>query len=159
MSPGLFARAGGAALAVVVVSNMIRVVTTPVVQLPYEKLFTIAKKKHGTAANEKYPLKGKIAIVTGSTNGLGEQIATQLYRMGASVVIASRTYKKCVATAEKIAAAYPESCGKIQSRTLDTSDLDSVKDFVEWFRKEHTQLHYLVNNAGNLRQQTNVRLL
>lgn len=148
MSAGLVARVGGVALAAVVVSNIIKIVTTPVVKLPYEKLFAIAKKQNSTASNEKYPLKGKIAIVTGSTNGLGEQIAKQLYRLGATVVIASRTYQKCVDTAEKIDTGYPESCGKILSRTLDTSDLDSVKQFVEWYRTEFEQLHYLINNAG-----------
>ena len=47
-------------------------------------------------------LKGITAIVTGSTSGLGRQIATELYRYGAHVVVASRNRRKCRQTIREI---------------------------------------------------------
>ena len=94
------------------------------------------------------PLKGKVAIVTGSTSGLGTQTATDLYNMGASVIIASRTLSKCNDTIAAIKKAHPRAPGKIESMQLDTSDFDNVRAFAKRFNATHPKLHFLVNNAG-----------
>lgn len=144
----LAVRMGAAAAVVYMVASIVQVMTTEAVKLPLDKLTALAKKRIGCKDSEKYPLRGKVAIVTGSTNGLGEQMAIQLHNLGATVVIASRTFDKCVSTGAKILALHPDSCGKIFTRVLDTSDLDSVKSFADWFSATSERLDYLVNNAG-----------
>ena len=89
-----------------------------------------------------------IAIVTGSTSGLGEGIASELYKYGFTVVIASRNHEKSVRVIDDIRSRYPGSAGHLIYGRLDTSDLDSVKEFSSWFIETFDHLDYLVNNAG-----------
>ena len=89
-----------------------------------------------------------VIIVTGSTNGLGKMIASQLYGMGAKVIIASRNASKCEKTIQEIKNRYPDSIGTLEIGILDTSDLDSVAEFAKNFLAHHTELHAIVNNAG-----------
>jgi 3-oxoacyl-ACP reductase-like protein len=145
---GIVAQIGAVAAAVYMFTSIAQVMMADVVTLPLDKLEALARKKTGVKDGELYPLRGKVAIVTGSTNGLGEQIAIHMYRLGATVVIASRTYDKCVSTGKNMSKLYPESCGKICTHALDTSDLQSVKDFANWFLKEKNRLDFLINNAG-----------
>ena len=42
-----------------------------------------------------FDLKDKVAIITGSTKGIGKAIALQLCKAGAKVVISSRKYEEC----------------------------------------------------------------
>jgi NAD(P)-dependent dehydrogenase (short-subunit alcohol dehydrogenase family) len=75
-------------------------------------------------------------------------IASELFRMGATVIIASRNAAKCEATIQDIKNKYPDSLGSLEVGVLDTSDLDSVKSFAKFFLKNHSKLHALINNAG-----------
>jgi NAD(P)-dependent dehydrogenase (short-subunit alcohol dehydrogenase family) len=71
--------------------------------------------------------------------------------MGATVILASRTPKKMEETKSEISKLYPDSPGTlVADQVLETSDLDSVVQFVKWFRTNYSQLHFLVNNAGTL---------
>lgn len=66
------------------INTMFRIITAPVVSLPYDKLLLMSQGKSRGDEKKKlipnvemplpqqHPLAGKIAIVTGSTNGLGE---------------------------------------------------------------------------------------
>jgi hypothetical protein len=51
------------------------------VQLPFEEVRALAQQYHDTPREDKEPLKGKIAIVTGSTSGLGQCLASELYQV------------------------------------------------------------------------------
>jgi hypothetical protein len=51
----------------------------PSAELPFERARELAQSYHSTT--EREPLKGKIAIVTGSTSGLGKAIASELYEV------------------------------------------------------------------------------
>lgn len=75
-------------------------------------------------------------------------IASELYRMGATVIIASRNAAKCEVTIKEIKSRYPESLGSLEVGILDTSDLNSVVSFAKSFLKDHSKLHALINNAG-----------
>jgi NAD(P)-dependent dehydrogenase (short-subunit alcohol dehydrogenase family) len=97
---------------------------------------------------DRSPLRGKVAIVTGSTNGIGEQTAMELFSMGAHVIVASRTLSKCHDSVARIQAAHPRSTGKADAMQLDTSDFDNVRAFVKLFDSTVPKLHFLVNNAG-----------
>ena len=85
---------------------------------------------------------------TGSTSGLGEQTASELYAMGATVIVASRTLSRCQDSVSRIKADYWRSQGQIFAMKLDTSDFDSVREFVKKFDNGYKALHFLVNNAG-----------
>lgn len=100
--------------------------------------------------DEDYPFLGLTAIVTGSTAGLGKEIAAELYNLGANVIIASRNEAKCkeIVSEIKLKIFPSRTRGSLEVGVLDVSDLDSVITFVNHFKKSHSSLHYLINNAG-----------
>jgi NAD(P)-dependent dehydrogenase (short-subunit alcohol dehydrogenase family) len=90
-----------------------------------------------------FSLKGKVALVTGGSRGIGEMIAESLVRAGARVYIIARKTAECEATAERISA-----WGKCLAVTADvktTGGIQSLKSAIE-SREDH--LDILVNNAG-----------
>ncbi|KAJ1418654.1 hypothetical protein B484DRAFT_453586 [Ochromonadaceae sp. CCMP2298] len=91
---------------------------------------------------------GVVAIVTGSTSGIGQRIAEELYRYGATVVIASRNEAKSADVMADLRVRCPGCKGELVWGKLDTSDLDSVRDFAAWFGGKFEAADYLVNNAG-----------
>lgn len=86
-----------------------------------------------------------MAIVTGSTNGIGLCTAEALARAGATVIMACRN----VAKGEQVAAAM-QAKGKLSLRVmeLDLGSLQSVRRFADAFLALDSPLHLLVNNAG-----------
>lgn len=71
-----------------------------------------------------------------------------MYSLGATVIIVGRSLEKILLTIQEIKSTHLNSKGKLEVGILDTSDLDSVKKFVDTFLSSHSELHYLVNNAG-----------
>src|SRR5213592_3249339 len=59
----------------------------------------------GVVAMSMFDLSGKVALITGSSRGIGRAIAMQMALHGARVVISSRKPESCEATAAEIAAA------------------------------------------------------
>jgi hypothetical protein len=51
------------------------------VQLPFDEARVLAQQYYATSSEDNQPLKGKIAIVTGSTSGLGQCLASELYQV------------------------------------------------------------------------------
>jgi NAD(P)-dependent dehydrogenase (short-subunit alcohol dehydrogenase family) len=92
--------------------------------------------------------EGMVAIVTGSTSGIGKRIAVELFRYGATVVIASRNRQKSLDTMEEIKSTYPGSKGRLVFEQLDTSDLVSVRDFSYRVKERFEGVDFLVSNAG-----------
>ncbi len=90
--------------------------------------------------------KGRVAIVTGANTGLGFATATGLVRLGASVVLASRSEQRLAQAASKIRALYPQA--DLLCRQIDLGDLSSVRGFAEAFLRTHDRLDLLINNAG-----------
>jgi 3-oxoacyl-[acyl-carrier protein] reductase len=89
-------------------------------------------------------LKNKVAIVTGSSSGIGKAIALRFGREGATVVVAARRLDKCKETAAQIEAeggtAFP-----IQTDISDESQVQRLfADSVRRFQR----IDILVNNAG-----------
>jgi len=89
-------------------------------------------------------LKGKVAIVTGASSGIGEATARALADCGASVVLAARDEAKLAEIAQGILA----TGGRALPVSTDVSDLDSVEAMVENTVDEFGALDILVNNAG-----------
>ena len=90
--------------------------------------------------------KGRIAIVTGSSSGIGYETARVLAIKNAKVVIAVRNLEKGKIAEEKIKALYKEA--DVMVMELDLADLKSVHNFAEKFKKQYKQLDLLINNAG-----------
>jgi ketoreductase RED2 len=86
-------------------------------------------------------LDGKVALVTGSSSGIGEAVARALAAGGASVVINSAT---SVENGEKIAASLPRAT-YLQA---DVGDVSSCEGLIAATLEQFGRLDILVNNAG-----------
>eukprot|EP01040_Poterioochromonas_malhamensis_P010919 gene10919-11902_t len=98
--------------------------------------------------NNKSKSKKPIVIITGSTSGIGFYMASELYRLGLIVIIASRSKNKCDETIKQIKEKYPNGKGELDTFVLDVGDFVSVNNFVDWFKGKYNSLNYLINNAG-----------
>lgn len=90
--------------------------------------------------------KGRIAIVTGSTSGLGKEAARVLALKNAEVIMAVRNTVKGEEVAEEIKKSAADA--KIVVMELDLGSLKSVKAFSDAFSKKYKRLDILINNAG-----------
>lgn len=100
-------------------------------------------------------MQGKVALVTGATNGIGEITAQALAQQGAEVVIVSRSPQKCADSVQKIKQATGNSA--VSFIAGDLSLMSEVRRVAEQFKAQHSRLDVLVNNAGafyDKRQQT-----
>ena len=91
-------------------------------------------------------MNDKTVIVTGATSGIGKQIAIELARLGAEVVLACRDAAKSQQALEDIA--HQTGSKKLSVMAVDTSCRVSVHNFAQRFEQEHSRLDVLVNNAG-----------
>jgi len=94
---------------------------------------------------ELFDLTGKVAVVTGSTKGIGRAMVEGLAAAGASVVVSSRKQDLCDAVADEIVAAtgadaFPLAC--------HVGDWDAIPSFVSAVNDRFGRIDVLVNNAG-----------
>jgi NAD(P)-dependent dehydrogenase (short-subunit alcohol dehydrogenase family) len=95
---------------------------------------------------ERIDLKGKLALVTGASGGLGAETARALASKGARVVITARD----VAKGEQAAQGIRASTGNdgIEVEELELGSLASIRSFADRFLARHDAVQILVNNAG-----------
>ena len=101
-----------------------------------------------------FRLEGKVALVTGASQGIGEAIARQLAKQGALVVCAARTEAKLTAVADGIRA----DGGQADVVVMDLGSTESVKAAVAATLERHGALHILVNNAGITRDKLLIQM-
>jgi len=89
-------------------------------------------------------LRGKVALVTGGTEGIGKATALTLAREGAKVAICARRKELLDATAAEIAGAG----GEALAITADMSKAEDCKRFVDEAVRKFGRIDILVNNAG-----------
>lgn len=90
--------------------------------------------------------KRRVAIVTGSSSGIGYETARVLASKNATVIIAVRNREKGEKAAAKIRSDY--AAADIAVMLLDLANLASVREFAAQFRKQYSRLDLLINNAG-----------
>jgi 3-oxoacyl-[acyl-carrier protein] reductase len=90
-------------------------------------------------------LKNKVAIVSGSSDGMGRATAEALAAEGANVALCARTEKKLNAVAEEIRARH-----KVQvfAQPVDVTDADAVSKFVSAVAEKFGRIDICVANAG-----------
>jgi 3-oxoacyl-[acyl-carrier protein] reductase len=99
----------------------------------------------------KIEMAGRVALVTGSTRGIGRAIATALAEAGAKVAIVGREQ----ARAEQVAASLGAAA---QGFGCDVTDVAAINSLVEAVERAFGSLDILVNNAGVTRDNIIVRL-
>jgi len=92
-----------------------------------------------------FDLTGKVAIVTGSTKGIGRGAVEGLAAAGATVVVSSRKQELCDQVAKEVEAA---TGSRALPLACHVGDWDAIPEFVEQVRNELGHIDVLVNNAG-----------
>ena len=90
-----------------------------------------------------FSLKGRTALVTGGSRGIGRMIAEGFLAQGARVYISARKADACDQTAKELSA-----FGHCVSLPADVSTLAGVNALVDAYSKHESALDILVNNAG-----------
>jgi NAD(P)-dependent dehydrogenase (short-subunit alcohol dehydrogenase family) len=90
-----------------------------------------------------FSIRGKTALVTGGSRGIGLMIARGFVEAGATVYITSRSAEVCDAVARELS-----TIGRCISLPHDLSTLDGVAALVGDLSGREERLHILVNNAG-----------
>jgi NAD(P)-dependent dehydrogenase (short-subunit alcohol dehydrogenase family) len=91
-------------------------------------------------------MTGKTCLITGGNSGIGKATALGLARMGANVVMVSRSKEKGEAALTEIIAKGGNR--NVELMVGDMSSQDSIRRLASDFKAGHEKLHLLVNNAG-----------
>ena len=95
----------------------------------------------------QFDLTGKVAIITGSTRGIGKAIAEEMAEQGARVVISSRKPEPCEEVAGAINTRHGE--GTAIAVPANISSKDDLQNLVDETRKAFGQIDILVCNAAS----------
>jgi len=99
-------------------------------------------------------LTGRIAFVTGASQGIGRACALKLASAGATAVVAARNQEKLTELAAEITTAG----GKAAAFTFDVNDEEQVKSVIKAAITQFGKIDILINNAGITRDQLVMRM-
>ncbi len=99
-------------------------------------------------------LEGRVALVTGASQGIGYATARTLARRGATIAVAARSQPKL----EELAASIIASGGKAAAFPMDVADEGQVRSAVKSVIAHFGKIDILVNNAGITRDQLVMRM-
>ncbi|MFT4957028.1 MAG: NAD(P)-dependent dehydrogenase (short-subunit alcohol dehydrogenase family) [Halobacteriales archaeon] len=91
-------------------------------------------------------LMDSVALVTGSTNGIGRETAFRLAKHGATVLVVGRDEARGRDVIEQIRASHPAADADLF--LVDLADQAAVRDFARQVRADYDRLDVLINNAG-----------
>jgi NAD(P)-dependent dehydrogenase (short-subunit alcohol dehydrogenase family) len=90
-----------------------------------------------------FSLKGRVALITGGSRGIGKMIAEGFLRGGAKVYISARKAAQCEETARELSA-----LGSCTALVLNASGADGAKEAARAYLAHEKKIDILVNNAG-----------
>jgi len=99
-------------------------------------------------------LEGRVALVTGASQGIGHACALALAREGASVAVAARNREKL----DELVGAITASGGKAAAFVMDVADEEQVKSAIKAAIAQFGKIDILVNNAGITRDTLVMRM-
>ncbi|MBN3846768.1 MULTISPECIES: SDR family oxidoreductase [Burkholderiaceae] len=91
-----------------------------------------------------FNLEPKVALVTGASRGIGEEIAKLLAEQGAHVIVSSRKLEDCESVAREIR----EAGGSAEAYPCHVGRMDDILGICQHIRARHGRLDILVNNAA-----------
>src|SRR3982751_1678234 len=91
-----------------------------------------------------FDLRGKVAVITGSTRGIGKSIAEELARAGASVAISSRKADAC----EAVRAEFERAGYAVLARPCNVSRKEELQALVDAARAKWGHIDIVVANAA-----------
>ena len=100
--------------------------------------------------------EGRVALVTGASQGIGHACALALAREGASIAVAARNRQKLEELVAEIAAAGAKASAFVV--VMDVSDEEQVKSGIKSALAQFGKIDILVNNAGITRDQLVMRM-
>ena len=92
---------------------------------------------------ELFNLKGKRALITGSSQGIGFALARGLNQAGANIILNGRNKEKLEIAAQKLSGK-----GEIHQLCFDVTDHKETKDVIDNYENEFGAIDILINNAG-----------
>ncbi|MEY4360785.1 MAG: hypothetical protein RL391_91 [Actinomycetota bacterium] len=95
--------------------------------------------------DDLFSVKGKVALVTGGSRGIGEMISAGYLANGAKVYISSRKAPACEDTAKRLSDTYGTECIALPANLAEMSGIESL---VRALSEREKHLDILVNNAG-----------
>ncbi len=97
---------------------------------------------------ESHPwsIKGKCVLITGSTDGIGKAVATELAERGAHVVVHGKSAERCADTTAEIQQLTGNTA--VEWTACDFASLQNVRTMASQVRERWGRLQVLVNNAG-----------
>lgn len=100
-------------------------------------------------------LTDKVAVVTGASRGIGQEIAKTLAAQGATVIVNyNGSAQKAAETVQEI----ETMGGKAEAVQCDVSDFDKAKELLDYVIKTYGHVDILVNNAGITRDNLMMRM-
>jgi len=99
-------------------------------------------------------LTGRVALVTGASQGIGRACAVKLAGLGATVAVAARSQEKLIELVQQIDA----SGGKASAFPMDVADEGQIKTAFKDVLEQFGKIDILINNAGITRDQLVMRM-
>lgn len=106
---------------------------------------------NGQAADDRASAVGppeqeeQVILITGSTSGLGREVARRLAATGAHIIVHGRNRERGMEVVEEIER---EGTGSARFYAADLASLEEVRGFAETILRDYDRLDVLVNNAG-----------